>query len=210
MKKIKLGFAIALASLLGLSSCIDHEVIPAPVPMVELNCHFYCVINGTPLELTENVLGYTGQADKNLILLPSPSYSSAVYTFELLTAQSFKSVKASLGSVFWDRGVSTDPTETQFDSFHNNSLTPAFSDGGSNGFEFMYRDPAGVEWFSKENSVNVQDVVFSNISQDTDTSGHYSLFTCNFDCYVYHQDAITLAWDSIPVQNAVLSGWFQK
>ncbi|MFN5784472.1 MAG: hypothetical protein ACK457_00800, partial [Flavobacteriia bacterium] len=97
MKKIKLGFAIALASLLGLSSCIDHEVIPAPVPMVELNCHFYGVINGTPLELTENVLGYTGQADKNLILLPSPSYSSAVYTFELLTAQSFKSVKASLG-----------------------------------------------------------------------------------------------------------------
>lgn len=210
MKNIKLGVAVALASVLGFSSCIEHEVIPAPVPMVELNCHFYGVINGTPLELTENVLGYTGQADKNLILLPSPSYSSAVYTFEMLSSQTAKSVKVSLGSLFWDRGVSTDPTETQFDSFHNSNPTPVYSNSGANGFEFIYRDQAGLEWHSKENSVNAQDVVFSNISQDTDTSGHFSLFTCNFDCYVYHQDAVTLLWDSLQIQNAVLTGWFQK
>ena len=210
MKNLKLGIAIALTSALGFSSCIEHEVIPAPVPMVDLSCHFYGVINGTPLELTENVLGYVGQADKNLILLPSPSYSSAVYTFEMLSSQSAKSAKVSLGSVFWDRGVSTDPTETQFDTFHNNNLTPVFSNGGANGFEFMYRDQAGNEWFSKENSVNFQDVVFSGVSQDTDTSGHYSMFTCNFDCYVYHQDMVTSLWDSMQVQNAVLTGWFQK
>jgi hypothetical protein len=211
MKNLKLGVAIALTSALGFSSCIEHEVIPAPVPMVDLNCHFYGVINGTPLELTENVLGYTGIADKNLILLPSPSYSSAVYTFEMLSSQSAKSAKVSLGSVFWDRGVSTDPTETQFDTFHNNNLTPAFSNGGANGFEFMYRDETGTEWFSKENSMNFQDVVFSAVSQESDTSGHYSMFTCNFDCYVYRLNAVTLAWDdSMQVQNAVLTGWFRK
>lgn len=210
MKNFKITVAVVLASVLGLSSCIKHEVIPAPVPMVDLSCHFYGIVNGTPLELTENVTGYTGIADKNLILLPSPSYSSAVYTFEMLSSQSARSVKIALGSVFWDRGVNTDPTESQFNSFHSNNLTPAFSNGGANGFEFVYRDQSGNDWTSKENSTNFQDVVFSNVVQDSDTAGYYSQFTCNFDCYVYHQDAVTLLWDSIQIQNAVYKGWFQK
>jgi hypothetical protein len=210
MKNFKITVAAVLASVLGLSSCIEHEVIPAPVPMVDLNCNFYGIVNGSPLELTENVLGYTGVADKNLILLPSPSYSSAVYTFEMLSSQNARSVKISLGSVFWDRGVNTEPTESQFNAFHNSNLNPAFSLGGATGFECVYRDLAGNAWTSKENSTNFQDVVFSAVSQDSDSTGHYSLFTCNFDCYVYHQDAITLAWDSIKIENAVYKGWFQK
>ncbi|MEY3238052.1 MAG: hypothetical protein RI883_2153, partial [Bacteroidota bacterium] len=58
MKNLKIAITATITLVFGLSSCIEHEVIPAPVPMVDLSCHFNGVVNGSNLELTENVLGY--------------------------------------------------------------------------------------------------------------------------------------------------------
>ena len=210
MKKTKFAIAGIVALTLGLGSCIEHEVIPAPEPTVDLSCHFQGVINGTNAEFTENVLGYSCTSTKAKIILPAPSFSSAVYYSEMSSTQTPVSIKIGLGSVFWDASVAAEPTLTLFNNFHLNNTTPVFSNGAASGFEVTYRDASGTIWVSKQNSVNFQDVTFSGIKQESDASGDYSKFTCDFDCYVYHQDAVTLLWDSLPIQNAELIGWFKR
>lgn len=210
MKNYKIGIAAAFTAILGLNSCIEHEVIPAPEPSVDLFCEFTGTINGTNVALTQNVNGYYLNTSKAKILLPPPSLSSAVYYSEILSPSASTSIKVGLGSVTWDASTTNEPTLTLFNNFHLNTLTPAFSDNGTSGFEVTYRDGLGKTWVSHQNSVNFQDVTFSSILQETDATGDYSKFTCDFTCYVYRQDAVTLLWDSLPIQNAKFKGWFQR
>ena len=57
MKTLKI-FSLFLALSLIFSSCIEHEVIPAPVNTVDLNAAFIGFVNGTQVEFTQNVNGY--------------------------------------------------------------------------------------------------------------------------------------------------------
>lgn len=210
MRTLKISLSAIVLLTLGFTSCIEHEVIPAPVPMVDLNCHFQGNINSTNVEFTENVNGYMCAGEKAKILLPPPNYSSAIYYSEILSAQSPVSIKLAMGSIMWDASTTEDPTLSQFNEFFTNNTTPNFSDQALAGFEVTYKDGAGVSWVSKENSVNVQDVIFSNISQESDSTGDYSKFKCSFECYVYHTDGITLEEDSLRIHSALFEGWFKR
>ena len=70
---IKKGAILLGITALMFSSCIEHEVIPPPVPMVDLSCHFYGEINGAEVELVENVLSYTNIGTKDQIILAAPA-----------------------------------------------------------------------------------------------------------------------------------------
>jgi len=210
MKNYKLGLLFAFALIFSLESCIEHEVIPAPVPMVDLSCNFLGTVNGSVMELTQNVNGYIGKATKNLNILPAPSLSSAAYNFEMISTSSMRSIKIVLGSVQWDASVASSPDLPTFNSFHNSNTTPSYSSTGASGFEVSYKDANGISWTSKQNSPNPQNVTFTGILQESDTLGDYSKFVCNFNCYVYHQNAQTLLWDSIFIENGILKGWFQR
>lgn len=211
MKNIKPGiFAVVLLTI-GLSSCIEHEVIPAPEPTVDLQiAEFEGTINGTYVHLTENVSGYYVSTEKAKILLPPPQLSSAVYFSEILSAESPVSIKIGLGSVMWDASTTSDPTLTQYNNFLMNTLTPVFALDGNNGFEVRYKDGLGVVWVSNQASVNFQDVIFSDIKQESDASGDYSQFTCDFECYVYHTDPVTLELDSVRIQASEYKAWFKR
>jgi hypothetical protein len=200
-----LGFTIFL-----LNSCIEHEVIPPPIPQVELDCYFDGLINNVPLTLTQNVGGVIGSAAKAQNLMPPPTFSSERYFFTMSSNQTPRSITIGLGSVYWDGAVETQPTVSQFNNFHKNTLTPNFSNGALAGFEVKYIDVLGNEWFSDEASTNFQDVTFSNVKQEADASGEYSLFNCTFDCYVYRTDPVTLAVDSMRVQGTDFQGWFKR
>ena len=181
MKNLKIAIVATLTLVFGVSSCIK-----------------------------QNVLGYYCTTSKAKILLPSPSLSSASYFSQMLSSSTPVSAKIALGSVMWDAATAIDPDVAAFNAFHGSNLTPNFSTLGATGFEFSYRDGTGVTWTSKPNSVNFQDVTFSSIVQESDTSGDYSKFKCNFECYVYHTDAVTLVLDSIHVQGAQYEAWFKR
>lgn len=210
MKNLKLGIAALVLSAASLNSCIKHEVVPKPVPMVELDCKFDGFVGGIPLILTQNVDGIYGLATKAQNILPAPSFSNERYFFTMLTDQNLRSIKIGLGSVYWDGSIDSSPTKSQFNAFHSSNLTPVFSDGAISGCEVTYKDASGTEWVSKEASLNFQDATFSSILQESDTLGDYSKFVCVFDCYVYKQDPVTLAWDSLRVQATEFKGWFKR
>lgn len=203
---MKRGILIIGSFALMLASCIKHEVIPAPVPTVDLYAHFVGTVEGTTLELTENVLGYACSSEKAKIILPPPAFSSAVYYSEMSSAVTATSIKIGLGSINWDAALEIDPPLSSFNNFFIANDNPNYSDNGMAGFEVTYRDGFGAEWVSSETSVNFQDVNFSGIIQESDSSGDYSLFTCYFDCYVYNFGAT----DSIQITDAVFQGWFKR
>lgn len=207
------------ALLLTIASCIKHEVIPPPVPMVDLYAHF--IGDFTPstggtatIELTENVLGYTNVSEKAKVILPPPSFSSAVYYSAMQSSQASTMIKIGLGSVLWDAASEADPSLTTFNNFFVANDMPAYSNDGSSGFEVTYRDGYGSVWRSEEASLNVQEVEFSNIVQESDTTGDYSMFTCHFNCYVYrtYYDPVLMddVTDSVRIDNAVYNGWFRR
>lgn len=183
-----------------------NPIIPPPDPMVSLSTHFSGLIDGTPLEFTQNTDQYEGAASHAYIILPPPSFSSAVYCFRLSSPNYSPAIEIFHGSVYWDYGVSNHPTVSQFNSFFDTHLTPAYATGGQDGFEVRYTDNAGAIWTSNGASLNPQDVTFSGLVSESDTLGDYTKFTVDFNCYVYNA-ALT---DSINIQNAELKGWFQR
>ncbi len=210
MKRINVFLPILACAVFVLNSCIEHEVIPPPIPKVELDCYFDGLINNVPLTLTQNVGGVAGSAAKAQNLMPPPTFSSERYFFTMSSTQTPRSVTIGLGSVYWDGAIETQPTVSQFNNFHKNTLTPNFSNGAMAGFEVKYVDVLGNVWLSDEFSTNFQDVTFSEVKQEADASGEYSLFHCTFDCYVYRTDPVTLALDSMRVQGTDFQGWFKR
>lgn len=210
---------ILLFGLTGLifSGCIKHEVIPAPQPEVDLYAHFVGTINATDFEFTENVLGYANTSEKTKVIVPPPSFSEAVYFSQMASAEVAPSIKIGLGSVLWDAAQESDPTLSLFNNFFQVNDNPNYSDNGTAGFEVTYRDQTNRVWKSSQMSVNQQNVQFTGVRQESDATGDYSLFICNFDCYVYslHPDSLLLVppvahLDSIKIENATYQGWFKR
>ena len=100
---MKKGIFLFGALALFVGSCIKHEVIPAPEPVVELDCYFEGTIGGAYIEYTQNVTGYA----------PFPSIAkqtqfgvtNAQYLFAIQSSQVIPKVQISLGSLSWN-----DPT----------------------------------------------------------------------------------------------------
>lgn len=213
MKKVIALFAFGSLFLTG---CPKHEIIPAPTPKVELESSFIGIVNGSQLELTQNVDGYYLEATKTKYILPSPTPSKAAYYANMKSSNGLVSIRIGLGSISFDGSADSDPSLSVFNSFFSSTTAPIYSAQAAAGFEVVYRDGSGNVWTS-DDTQPVQDVVFTGIVQESDGSGDYSKFTCTFNCNVYRDvpdlttpvltDSITL---SLPIQNAVLKGWFKR
>ena len=211
MKNIIIIAAFSITSLLMMSvSCVEHEVVPPPNNDIDLNAHFEAYVNGTQVEMTQNVSGYIGSASNTSIINASPIASQMVYSARMSSFQQTKAIEVKLGALNWDAAVDIEPTKSMFADFHNGSASAniLFSDQALNGFEVRYTDDSGMEWVSMQNSNSAQNVTFSNISQASDNHGDYSRFECNFSCYVYKVDVQSGNVDSLQIQSGKFNGWF--
>lgn len=210
MKKV---IALFVFGSLFLAGCPKHEIIPAPTPKVSLESHFIGTINGTQVELTQNVDGYYLDATKVKVILPSPTPSKASYFADMKSSQNLVSIRVGLGSATFDASASGgDPSLSVFNNFFTSNTSPVYAASADGGFEVVYRDGSGAVWTS-DPAQSPQDVIFTNIVQESDGTGDYSKFTCTFNCNVYRNtvdqsgNPITL---QLPIQNAVLKGWFKR
>jgi len=202
----------AVALLISVSSCIEHEVIPPPVNTVDLNCSFSGYVQGTQVEFTQNVNGYKGYTGLDEYIAPSPLPSRRVYMSEITSPSDMRAIRVKFGSLNWDAAANTEPTLTMFNDFHTASAVnnQIFSNQGLSGLEVTYTDMNSAIWSSKQNNPMPQTLAFSNIKQQSDNTGDYSMFDCTFSCYVYRTNPLTSTVDSLYVQNGKYSGWFKK
>lgn len=205
---------ILFLGLTGLiaSACIKHEVIPAPTPKVDLEAHFLGDIQGTPLELTENVNGYSLETTQTKVINPAPDLSSATYFANMRSNSIPEYIQIGFGSVWWNSSIASVPSLTQFNTFHSTTFLPQYSTEATSGFEVVYKDPQNRTWVSDENSVNIQNVEFlaDNSIQESDDEGDYAKFVCEFDCYVYDYNETEDQMDSLHITNASFKGWFKR
>jgi len=214
---------LGLMGALLISSCIKHEIIPAPEPEVDLSAHFEGLIGGSFIEYTENVDGYYGLSE--LATQSASGVSNAQYSFSTISPSELTSIKIGMGSLTWnDASGATAPALTLFNNFFLSNDIPAYSNLAVAGFEVTFRDASGLEWKSDEASP-IQNVVIDPLSiiQESDASGDYSKFNMTFDCPIYHIYSVVDI--SVPVQipaamkdsvatiqidQASYKGWFQR
>lgn len=216
MKAFKFAFlSFAFVSLI--SSCIEHEVIPPPTNKVDLNASFIGYINGTQVELTQNVNNYLGFALDTQIVNVAPIMSKVIYTSGIASMANLQNISISFGSLEWDATGSTTPTLPMFNDFHmTNSGNPVpFKDVATlatnsiNGVQVSYTDNTGKFWISRETDPG-QTANFTILKQASDGTGDYSLFEVTFSCKVWYVDPQTLAEESIQINNAKLRSWFKR
>ena len=214
---------LGLMGTLLISSCIKHEVIPAPEPEVDLDAHFEGLIGGSFIEYTENVDGYYGLSE--LATQSASGISNAQYSFSMVSPSELTSIKISLGSLVWnDASGATTPALNLFITFFKSNDIPLYSNLAVAGFEVTFRDASGLNWTSDEASP-LQAVTIDPLSivQESDASGDYSKFNMTFECPIYHvysvvdisvpatipatmRDSIA----SIQIDQASFRGWFQR
>ena len=203
-------FTSIITVILILFSCIKHEIIPAPIPKVELKSKFRGYIDGsaTLTEFNEGVNGYTCVTNNDVFLQTTAVYYSSISS--TTNATTSPSIRLGLGTLSWS-GAAT-PTVDQFNAFFAAYVLPPYRTGASNGLEIQYTTALGAIYTSRQTTTAYQDAVFSNIIQESDDTGDYSKFVCNFNCYVYWT-AGTLPEvnkDSLKIQSGVFKGWFKK
>lgn len=214
MKKIIPLFVFGSVFLAG---CPKHEIIPAPTPKVELESSFIGTVNGSQLELTQNVNGYYLDASSTKFIQPSPAASYATYYANMKSSSTLVSIRVSLGRVPFDGSASSDPSVSVFNNFFTTTTAPTYETNAVDGFEVVYRDGSGNVWTSDASQTG-QDVAFTGIVQESDGTGDYSKFTCTFNCNVYRKipdlstptpldDSVTLM---LPISNGILKGWFKR
>jgi len=209
---------LLIVGLVGMiiSSCVEHEVIPAPVPQVDLYSHFSAIIGGSTIEFTENVLGYANSSSPSLFISPQGTNSTAVYYSTMSSPTETPSASVGSGSVYFDGSNNTTPSLPEFNNFFSSpsNQIPNYSDflvNGDTGFNFSYTDGNGRVWTSSQNSTYaLQNAEYVEMKQESDNTGDYSLFTCDFTCYIYSIDPVLLTLDSLLVQQGVYEGWYKK
>jgi hypothetical protein len=215
---IKKSFIALIGFGFVLTSCIKHEVIPAPTPTADLDAHFSGTINNTYTEFTENVLGYENTSYKVKVIQPPGGNSTAVYYSEMQSSSQTQSIAIGLGSINFDSGVASDPPLALFEPFFPANDSPNYSNDGASGFEVVYQDATNRQWKSNQVSTYLGTTSeFTGVELESDATGDYSKFICTFDCYMYSLNPDSLAQmppvahtDSFLIEDAIYSAWFRR
>jgi hypothetical protein len=203
-----LNLFVLSTTLLLFISCIEHEVIPAPQPVIELECSFSATINGNAYSLIENIGGMYCESTKSKEINPSPQLSTATYNAIKKSDIQLDYINVSLGKLSFNADIEPDPALEQFSTFFNSNINPNFSEGAVAGVEIVFRDAAGSLWFSNPASTNPQNFTFTSLIQESDDLNDYMKFNATFTCYMYNN--LANPTDSIHVENAVFKSHFKR
>ena len=200
-----------LSFVLGLfmfSSCIKHEVIPAPIPEVDLPASFRAFLQGSSYEIIKDVNGYYCDATQAKEILPTPQPSKIIYYSSIKSDQQSDFIQIGIGKLHFNADASIVPNLDAFTAFFNNNVTPTYKLGAASGVEIVFRDGQGGVWISDENSTLPQDFTFTSLVQESDENGDYMKFTAKFNVSLV--DDVLTPTDTIVFSNAIFEGYFKR
>jgi hypothetical protein len=206
MKYYKI-FSLLLASTL-LFSCVEHEVIPPPKEVVELNSSFSTMLEGIEYELIQDVDGYYCDATQAKEILPTPQPSTVTYYSAIKSDAELGFIQIGIGKLNFNADADISPSIEQFSTFFNSNTNPAYSLDAEAGVEIIFRDGSGNIWRSYEASGEPQDFTFTSVTQESDEEGDYMKFIANFSLELY--DDLVTPTDTILMENAVFEGYFKR
>ena len=182
------NFVLILLGGATLFSCIKHEVIPPPLPQVELNASFVADTNGTQISYIKGLNGFDIKATNYREILTPPLQSNIKYFSSIESINLVEYFKVSIGRNFWNASSGAFPPVAQFRVYFESMLSIAFSDDATTGVYLEWRDANNQLWTSKEDSVLPQSFSLVAVSQESDESGDYLKFTAVFTATLYSPD----------------------
>jgi hypothetical protein len=194
--------------LMAFASCIKHEIVPAPKPMVDLTSSFSADTNGVAINYKTGTDGYAVTCDNYREIKSSPMLSSIVFYNTLKSDSKVDQVKLSAGHAEWDASTGNFPPLQTVTDFLSKSTPPVYSTGGMNGVEIIWKDATGVIWKTKDTSQATmpQTFSFTSVTQESDETGDYFKFKASFDCYLYNSSET----DSIHLTNGIYTSYFKN
>lgn len=214
----KLPIIAALLAFLPFVACNKPEIVPAPTEKASLTTHFLGTINGTQIEWTKNVNGYTNTSSlENFYDSVAQAYNF-VYYGGMASSSDPKQIRLGFGSFQADPKVQTSPSIATFKdfimSFGDPATAPDFANGAIGGFEIQYVDAAGILFRTIDTST-VNDYTVTDIKFSEDEKGDYMSYTCAFNATLYYivrnkaNDADSVAKTAV-ISNAVMKGWLTR
>lgn len=171
------------AGLISLISCEEHEVIPPPVPIVDLKCACDAVINDSVVQYTDTCRYFTTKA------INTGALSNAQYKTFIQKNNLVQGMKLEIRSIEWSDDGSNTPTIAQWKTFFDNNLHPGYSTiAADNGVVLTWTDPNNRQWISDSSTICFKNFAFNSMVQDSDTTGDYMLFDATFNCVLRNSD----------------------
>ncbi|MEX1002356.1 MAG: hypothetical protein WDZ35_09610 [Crocinitomicaceae bacterium] len=164
-------------------SCTDHEVIPPPVPLVDLECLCEGNVNGAGVSYNDTCLYSSTKT------ISSTDLSSAEYQTQILGAGMNKGFELEMRSLYWNDDGSNNPTSTDWQAYFNSNMNPSYAaTSAEDGVVVKWTDDNGKIWISDTGSVCIQNFTYNVFTYDSDTTGEYMKFDATFNCRLLNSD----------------------
>lgn len=172
------------AGLVSLVSCEDHEVIPPPVPIVDLDCECEAVINDSLVNYSDTCRYFS---TKQIV---TGGLSTAQYESRIEKSNLVQGMKLEIRSLEWTDDGSNTPTLAQWQAFFDTQMTPTLlpATAGNNGVVLKWTDPNNKVWTSDSSTICFKNFAFTSMIQDSDTTGDYMMFKAEFNCTLLNSD----------------------
>lgn len=173
MKKTILAGAVVGLALI--TACTEHEVIPPPVPLVDLDC----LCEGTITNQTgDSSVTYNDTCTfSSTKTINTGSLSEAQYKTQQWNASMNGGFDVEMRSLYWNDDGSNNPTSSDWQAFFNGNLNPAYAESPiEDGILLRWTDPNGRVWTSDTGSVCLSNFTFNLFTYDSDTTGEYMEF----------------------------------
>ena len=174
MKKTLITGAIA-GVVLMITSCTDHQVIPPPVPLVDLACLCEGTIttqNGDSSITYNDTCTFSSTKTIN-----TGSLSNAEYQTQIQGAGMTSGFEVEMRSLYWNDDGSNNPSSTDWQAYFNGNMNPGYSPTqAEDGLVVRWTDPNGKIWVSDTGQVCLSNFTYNLFTYDSDTTGEYMEF----------------------------------
>jgi hypothetical protein len=175
------------AGLLVITSCTDHEVIPPPVPLVDLDCLCEGTIetmNGDSAFSYNDTCTFSSTKTINTI-----AQSEAQYQTQIMNASMNQGWELDMRSLYWNDDGTNNPTSTEWQAYFNGNMNPVWADNpNSDGIVAKWTDPNGFTWVSDTATACFSNFTFNLFTYDKDTTGEYMEFDAVFSGRMLNSD----------------------
>lgn len=165
----------AVAGLAIMTACTDHEVIPPPVPLVDLDCQCDGTItnqNGDTSFTYNDTCTYSSTKTIN-----TGSLSEAQYNAQFQNLAMTGGFELEMRSLYWNDQGQNNPTSSDWQAYFEGNLNPGYAPTTlEDGAVLKWTDPNGRVWTSDTSTICLSNFTFNLFTYDSDTTGEYMEF----------------------------------
>ncbi len=189
-----------VVGLAGIVACEDHEVIPPPVPMIDLLCECTALIDDSLVGYSDTCTYFSSKT------IGTPGISDAQYYTYVEEADGQEGMELGIFSIEWTDDGSNKPTLDAWVNFFNANTNPVYYPelvDPADYVKLVWTDSEGSIWTGDSSTTCLTDFVFTSFVQESDTTGDYMTFEASFTGTLWNGAA------SKCVENGVIKSAFR-